>query len=73
MLLDIDRQCDEKLEEFDNIKKDIKEQLAICANEKDAIDNPFELLQYILKTGQLTKASYINMWVILLVSVIKKA
>ena len=60
LLLDIDRQCDEKLKEFDNIKKDIKEQLAICANEKDAIDNPFELLQYILKTGQLKKISHIN-------------
>ncbi len=56
-LLDIDRQCDEKLEEIDNIKKDIKGKLSICSDEKNAIDNPIELLQYVLDTKQYTQTS----------------
>lgn len=56
-LLDIDRQCDEKLEEIDNIKKDIKGKLSICSDEKNAIDNPIELLQYVLDTKQYKQTS----------------
>ncbi len=56
-LLDIDRQCDEKLEELDNIKQGIKTKLSICLKEKNAIDNPVELLKYVLDTKQYTQTS----------------